>query len=670
MRPSLSHASVRTIKVFAFVLALAVTVTVVGVSVSRTRQNARANVDQLLTNQLSDQASRLAASFQRGRDVDLLLAQNPAFQQFYAAPGTRVEKVRRGGPVVQRVQQALLFLERLYPGSIGEACFIDAGGAEIARVVDRRVAPTAKLSPDESKNPFFAPTFDLPSGEVYQAKPYVSPDTGEWVVSNSTLLPWLGAPAIVHFELTIESFRRALAADGAHGIETYIVDGRTGGIVIDSVKPQRIGAPLGSASDRRFAPVVNTTTRGLRTVSGRRIAWLHIPSSQTNANDWYVLVAARPAGGIGTSSKLLIGLLLLLLVLTAIVLARRWEHQHAEAKTDALTGLGNRRSLLADLEVALGDGTLHFLLFDLDGFKDYNDGFGHQVGDALLVELSRRLADASAKHGGTAYRLGGDEFCVIAPGRTSFSRSALEAACGAALRSSGDGFTVSATCGAVDAPDEADQAAEVIRLADQRMYARKHGSRRSAGAQTTDVLLQAIEERNPELQAHLVDVADLAERTGRALGLDAEELDHLRRAAALHDVGKVAIPDEILNKPEKLLPAEWEFVRRHTVIGERIVGAAPALARAAKLIRWSHERWDGSGYPDGLRGDEIPLASRVIAVCDAYDAMTGPRPYRLGMSREGAIAELRRCAGSQFDPLVVNAFLLVAGAQATPTTAR
>jgi diguanylate cyclase (GGDEF)-like protein len=668
MRPSLPHASVRTIKIFAFVLALAVAVAVVGVTVTRGRQDARANVDRLLTNQVADQSSRLTAAFQRGRDVDLLLAQNPAFQAFYAAPGPRAEKLRRGGPLIKHVQQALVFLERLYPDSIGEACFIDADGAEIARVVDRRLAAAKDLSPDESKNPFFAPTFELPAGDVYQARPYVSPDTGEWVVSNSTLLPWLGAPAIVHFELTVESFRRALAADGSKELETFVVDGRTGGIVIDSAKPQRIGKPLGAASDHRFAAVVGSA-HGLETVAGRRIAWVHVPASQTNQNDWYIVVGASPVGGIGASSKVLIGLLLLLLVLTAIVLGRRWEHHQAEAQTDALTGLGNRRSLLADLGIALGNGSLHFLLFDLDGFKDYNDGFGHQAGDALLVELSRRLAGAAALHGGTAYRLGGDEFCVIAPGGTSVSRPTLEAACNAALRSFGDGFAVSATCGAVDAPEEADRAEEVIRLADQRMYARKHGGRRSAGTQTTDVLLQAIEERNPELQRHLVDVADLAERTGRSLGLAADELDHLRRAAALHDVGKVAIPDEILNKPEKLLPQEWEFVRAHTLVGERIVGAAPALARAAKLIRWSHERWDGYGYPDGLRGDEIPLASRVIAVCDAYDAMTGPRPYRLGMSREGALAELRRCAGSQFDPAVVSAFLLVVGAQATPTTA-
>src|SRR5512133_25486 len=132
MRPSLPHASVRTIKVFAFVLAMAVAVTLVGVTVSRGRQDARANLDRLLTNRVADQSSRLSAAFQRGRDVDLLLAQNPAFEQFYAAPGTRFEKVRRGGPLVKHVQQALLFLERLYPDAIGEACFIAADGAEIA----------------------------------------------------------------------------------------------------------------------------------------------------------------------------------------------------------------------------------------------------------------------------------------------------------------------------------------------------------------------------------------------------------------------------------------------------------------------------------------------------------------------------------------------------------
>jgi HD-GYP domain-containing protein (c-di-GMP phosphodiesterase class II) len=143
------------------------------------------------------------------------------------------------------------------------------------------------------------------------------------------------------------------------------------------------------------------------------------------------------------------------------------------------------------------------------------------------------------------------------------------------------------------------------------------------------------------------------------LGLPEDELAPLLQAASLHDVGKAAIPDEILNKPGPLDASEWEFMRRHTLIGQRILNAAPALARAAAYVRSSHERFDGHGYPDGLAGEEIPIGARVIAVCDAYDAMRSPRPYRAPMSMEGTVAELRRCAGTQFDPAVVDAFAAV-----------
>jgi HD-GYP domain-containing protein (c-di-GMP phosphodiesterase class II) len=140
------------------------------------------------------------------------------------------------------------------------------------------------------------------------------------------------------------------------------------------------------------------------------------------------------------------------------------------------------------------------------------------------------------------------------------------------------------------------------------------------------------------------------------MGLVADELDLLRQAGELHDIGKVAIPDSILSKPGPLDEEEWVFVRQHPVVGERIISAAPALAQVAKLVRASHERFDGTGYPDGRIGEEIPLGARIIAVCDAYDAMIGPRPYRLGMSDEVALAELRRCAGEQFDPAIVEVF--------------
>jgi len=143
------------------------------------------------------------------------------------------------------------------------------------------------------------------------------------------------------------------------------------------------------------------------------------------------------------------------------------------------------------------------------------------------------------------------------------------------------------------------------------------------------------------------------------MGLEGEDLEILVRAAELHDVGKVAVPDAILHKPAALDPAEWAFIRRHTLIGEKIVAAAPDLVRVARLVRSSHENYDGTGYPDALKGREIPLGSRIIAVCDAYDAMTTDRPYRQAMDEPSALGELRRCAGSQFDPDVVERFCAV-----------
>jgi two-component system cell cycle response regulator len=140
------------------------------------------------------------------------------------------------------------------------------------------------------------------------------------------------------------------------------------------------------------------------------------------------------------------------------------------------------------------------------------------------------------------------------------------------------------------------------------------------------------------------------------MGIGGEELTQLRHAASLHDIGKVAVPDAIVTKPTALDDEEWAFMRRHTLIGERIIAAAPALARAARLVRASHEAFDGSGYPDGLAGDEIPLGARIIAVCDAFDAMISDRAYSEAKTTDQALAELRRCAGSQFDPAVVDVF--------------
>jgi two-component system cell cycle response regulator len=187
------------------------------------------------------------------------------------------------------------------------------------------------------------------------------------------------------------------------------------------------------------------------------------------------------------------------------------------------------------------------------------------------------------------------------------------------------------------------------------MYAQKTSARRSPDRQTRDVLLRALQERNPELAQRHTAVARLAEAIGERMGLSNEDQAQLRQAAELHDVGKLAVPEELLDKPGPLDAEEWAFVRRHPLIGERIIGAAPALAPAARLVRSTHERFDGSGHPDGLAGDQIPLGARIITVCDAFTAMTFPRPYAAQLTVSQAIAELRNCAGTQFDPAVVDA---------------
>jgi two-component system cell cycle response regulator len=215
---------------------------------------------------------------------------------------------------------------------------------------------------------------------------------------------------------------------------------------------------------------------------------------------------------------------------------------------------------------------------------------------------------------------------------------------------------VGASQGSVLIPSEARSREAALRLADARMYASKSRERASAGSQSRDVLMRAQRERRPELHEHLLDVAELARALATELEMSEEQRDEVFRAAELHDTGKMAIPDAIITKPGPLEPDEWKFMREHPLIGERIIAAAPALVPVARLVRSSHERFDGGGYPDRLRGEQIPVGSRVIAVCDAYEAMRSERPYSVAMVPARALEELRAGAGTQFDPEVVAAF--------------
>jgi diguanylate cyclase (GGDEF)-like protein len=431
---------------------------------------------------------------------------------------------------------------------------------------------------------------------------------------------------------------------------------------LDRILPISSAPSFNSKLDPRFFPLLRTA--GMTSAATSKLLAEAARDYRANA------ASAERQALIGTTTAILLLFLAFALVFRSSHRARLVAEELAEdnarlasekgheARTDALTGLPNRRALIDDLATALdatsGESELILGLFDLDGFKHYNDTFGHPAGDELLTRLGASLAAALPADSTTAYRMGGDEFCVLVLADPGTPTGLLERAA-AALSERGDAFEIGCSYGSARIPAEATTAEEALGLSDQRMYAHKTG-RSSASRQSTDVLLKVLSERSTELREHMDDVASLAVRTAERIGLPAHEVKRIGLAAELHDVGKAAIPDAILNKPGPLDDDEWEFMRHHTIIGERIILAAPSLATTATLVRASHEAFDGTGYPDALRGEEIPIGARIIAVSDAYDAMISERAYRRAMPVCDALAELRRCAGGQFDPDIVAEF--------------
>ncbi|HMC06723.1 MAG TPA: diguanylate cyclase [Solirubrobacterales bacterium] len=355
----------------------------------------------------------------------------------------------------------------------------------------------------------------------------------------------------------------------------------------------------------------------------------------------------------------------------------------AAARTDSLTALANRRELedrfAAELERSTRTARpLSILVLDLDWFKEFNDRFGHSAGDVALTQLADALRRATRTSDVVA-RLGGEEFAVLAPetdeeeGFQLAERLRAEVRVGFAREP--EKMTIS--CGVASFPVHGITSGELLHAADRALYEAKEAGRDRSivyrhAAPATEGERVHIESKSPRLVslvslAEAVDrrkgapansrrVAQYAEQLAQALNLPDEEVERVRLAALLRDVGEVGVAESILNKPAPLTEEEWRELERHPEIGARIVGAAQ-LGRVGEWILSHHERPDGRGYPRGLREHQIPLEGRIVAVADAYAAMTAPRPYRAALSSKRGRAELQARAGSQFDHDVVEAFL-------------
>jgi diguanylate cyclase (GGDEF)-like protein/putative nucleotidyltransferase with HDIG domain len=315
-------------------------------------------------------------------------------------------------------------------------------------------------------------------------------------------------------------------------------------------------------------------------------------------------------------------------------------------------------------------------MLDIDNLKAFNDKFGHIAGDDLLKSLSRIIVSSLRKID-ISFRIGGDEFAIVLPDTDSakagkiINRIRLKWIRERRGENHGGGVSTGFSSGIAEFPKNAETQDSLVFLADAALYySKKKGGHKITlvpelgSLSDGDKLINAIVDQVYALPVtveakesfgfgHFKRVADLSEMIGEAIGLLDNEIEDLHAASLLHDIGKIGISNEILTKPSKLTPQEWGDIKKHATEGAKIIGQISRISNLAPIVRHHHEWFNGEGYPDKLKGEEIPLCARIICIADAYDSMTTPRPYRSTISKEEALKELERFAGSQFDPDIV-----------------
>ncbi|MCS6777067.1 MAG: diguanylate cyclase, partial [Chthonomonadaceae bacterium] len=368
----------------------------------------------------------------------------------------------------------------------------------------------------------------------------------------------------------------------------------------------------------------------------------------------------------------------------AISNARQYHAALEAADRDPLTELLNHRAihqcLDRTLEAAREKQTeVAVIMIDINNFKLFNDTYGHPVGDAVLKTAARTLS-MLVPSGGYVGRYGGDEFLIVLPetGVSQAMRLISEIQQNTTRMGFRDGnddrvIPVTFSCGIAIYPLDSERRHELITIADTNLYTAKRSGdtarasselqritrqlRAESSFEVLDALVTAVDNKDSYTRRHSEDVTRYALWTAEEIGVSEEMLHRIRVGGLLHDVGKIGVPAEILCKPGRLTDEEYEVLQRHTRLGALIVGAIPGMEDIVDAVRSHHERWDGRGYPDGTAGEDTPFLGRLLAVADAFSAMTTDRPYRKGLSLETAIAEIQKHSGTQFDPTIAQAFL-------------
>jgi diguanylate cyclase (GGDEF)-like protein len=498
------------------------------------------------------------------------------------------------------------------------------------------------------------------------------------------------APAAVLGFLTmalVEGFRRTSVLRISYNTALYALSAAAAGLVshhlvgLGGIWPLIVGASLGAVAfylvdiGLLAAVVARSSRKDLPSLIVRYLRMTALPFS-IMASVTVLLVETWDRSA--PLAAALVG------PLVAIALYQRSVHRALEAmrlaRTDPLTGLGNPRAfderLQQELELAhSAREPVTLCLIDVDDFKRVNDTYGHAAGDSVLAEIGARLRGT-----GEAFRLGGDEFALVLPGVDEEEGKAIAEAVVRRVVDATYEVAVmpGVSIGIAVYPQHALDRKALLQLADHALYASKeggknrvevyraevaqlaelrrlaHGPDRAARLSAAASLAHAVDARDTYTGSHSHAVGELAAAIATRMGLEPEQVELTRLAGSLHDLGKLAVPEEILQKPGPLDAPERLVLKRHPEIGYRMLDSL-AIEPVATWVRHHHERWDGAGYPSGLSGESIPLGSRIIFVADAYHAMTSDRTYRSAISRQDAVDELGRCAGSQFDPRVVEA---------------